>query len=206
MDTAFWIQVGITILIGGIGIYYAREQVLLARSMNLGSIKKQKIGWARRNRPIFLIVGLAMSSWIPYFIRPDDLPEFPDPHPYVIGYSQSFGARWCRVVINGQRFLKFQSHYKVAGACYLYDGIGDLMDVAQLQVGKAHDIRDEQIDIMTPFGPGFSGYLESKRAIGLTHVVLLIPKGIDPGDFSTLRQAKAMGVKIVSAGTSYTTP
>lgn len=205
MDTAFWTQLGVTLVIGGIAIYYEREQVLLIRrSMSPASTEQFRPNWVRRTWPLFVIAVLALSSWIPYFIRPDDLPPFPDPHSYVARYSQSIEAQWCRVLINGDRFLKFAGHYRVAGACYAYDGVGDVLDVPKLQVGKTHDIINGQIEMVTRFGPGFMEYLQENGAIGLSHVVLLIPNGVDPGDFSTLRQAKAMGVKIVNGGTSTT--
>ena len=54
--------------------------------------------------------------------------------------------------------------------------------------------------MIAKWGASFPAYISSKKASGLVHLILLTPVGVDTGQFATLRQAKAMGVKMVLAG------
>ncbi len=180
------------VAIGIIGLYYQRQQV---RLMKPDAIKKF------HHWPLIFMITLAASSWIPYVLLPDDLPEWPDPKPYVVQYG--VGQNDCLVVVNGDRFLKYRAHYRLASACYIYDGIGDLLDVPQLQTSKAYDIRVGAMALRAVWGASFPKYLSEKGPIlSMNHVVLMLPIGVVPGEFSTLREAKAMGVKIVNGGSN----
>jgi hypothetical protein len=187
----FWLQLAVTALIGIIGIYYTRKQVQLQKPDN------QSGAWSKF-WPIILMIVLAASSWIPYIIHPDDLPDFPDPHAPVYDYGVTPSE--CYVSVNGQRFSRYAGHYKLASGCYLYDGNGDILDAPQLQVSRTYDINNSQFRMRIPWGPGFKQYVLTKLPSHLNLVVFLMPVGIDPGQFSTLRQAKALGVRLITAG------
>lgn len=89
----FWLQFTTTLLIGVIGIYYARKQVQLRTPGKRGDV------WSKY-WPIILMIVLAASSWIPYIIRPDDLPDFPDPHEPVVSYGSTTTSGECNIVAN----------------------------------------------------------------------------------------------------------
>lgn len=186
----FWLQIAVTIVIGVIAIYYQRKQVQSLKPSNRGKWTKY---W-----PIGFVVLLAASSWIPYIMRPDDLPDFPDPHPPIREYGVKVGE--CRVGVNGERFLKYAAHYKVACGCYFYDGSGDILDAPQLQTSAAYEINNSRITMRILWEPGFKQYVLAKLPGKLNLVVFLMPIGVEPDQFSTLRQAKALGVRLISAG------
>jgi hypothetical protein len=197
-DPAFWLQFLVTALIGLMGLYYSQQQLRLMNPANESDSKRFQ--WARV-WPLVVMVALAASSWIPYLIH-DDLPEFPDPKPYVRGYAASALAKQCVITVSGERFWKYSKHYKLAGACYFDDGLADVLDVPQLQVSRAYDIVKTNLALRVPWGPTFGPYIEEKHARFVTMVVLMLPIGVDPGSFSTLRQAKALKVRVVMAGSA----
>jgi hypothetical protein len=84
----------------------------------------------------------------------------------------------------------------------VWDGLGDELDAPQLQTSRLYDIHKGSLNLRAQWGTGFDDYLREKRAVGLVHVAFLVPSGIDTGQFSTLRQARSMGVKIVGGGTA----
>jgi hypothetical protein len=190
-DRAFWLQLVVTVLIGVATIYYQRMAALQMKP-------KKK---AFRHWPLVFIAALATTSWIPYLLRSDDLPEWPDPKPFIRGYSVLGNPPSCLVIVNGDRFLKYEKDYRIASACYGYDGFGDLLDIPQVQVSAASDIRKGDIHLRVQWSPSFIQYAQQKNFRAINEMVLLLPKGVDPGAFSSLRQAKSMAVKFVTAGT-----
>lgn len=198
MDFAFWLQLAVTVFIGALGIYYQRRQVRLMTPAVTATVKPN---WWWRYWPIALMLVLAGSSWIPYMTRPNDLPEWPDePNKFILKFAHSPGQ--CEIAVNGERFWKYRDGFRLASGCFAYDGIGDVLDTPQLQTSKMYDIRKSPIEMRLEWGPGFAGYLKQVHAVGINHALLLVPNGVDTGQFSTLRQARSMGVKIMSAGTS----
>jgi hypothetical protein len=198
-NAALWLQFGIMALIGIIGIYYQRRAVRLMKPE-----EKRFAYW-----PLVFMVILAASSWIPYFLLPDDLPLWPDPKPYVRGYGVTVtadGRESCYVTADGDRFSRYRNHWRLAAACYFYDGVGDPLDVPQLQTSGAYDIRTGEMKLLAVWGAAFPQFLHDKHANELGHVLLMLPAGIDPGQFSTLRQAKGLGVKFVNGGVNSFAP
>lgn len=146
---------------------------------------------------VAVLVGLA---WIPYLLKGDDLPEWPEPKSYIASYGWTYGE--CSIVVNGDRFLKYQGRFRLAGACYIYDGTVDVLDIQQVQTSQAYDIMATGIRLRTIWSPGFRKFIEGKQILGISHIILMLPSGVSPDGFSTLRQARALGVRIVPAGSN----
>ena len=149
MDPAFWLQLGVTALISAIGVYYQRRQVQL---MMPAQKPHQRIA---RYWPIGLMIALSASSWIPYILRPDDLPEWSDARPFIGEYGQDALQKICHVSVDGDRFWKYRDRFKLAAACYIDDGIGDPFDAPQVQTSRLYDIRKGSILMITVWARAF---------------------------------------------------
>jgi hypothetical protein len=132
----------------------AQEQLALAMSDTRGNrAVPNKASVLRVYWPVALCVLLALSSWIPYWMRPDDLPTWPEYKPYALFYGTSPGE--CHSVINGDRLLRYRDHYRLASACYVYDGVGDLQDIKTVEISKAYEIRAGAIEMKIPWDDNF---------------------------------------------------
>jgi hypothetical protein len=149
---------------------------------------------------ICLILVAVASSIIGLLVSPQgDFPEWPQPrNSYVKTYAS--GPEDCLVVADGDRFLKYAGKYRIAAGCFAYTGIGDILDVPQLQVSAASDIRPGEIPLRTVWAPSFREHIERLHAGGLNHVLMLLPTGIKPGQFATFREAKQLGVRLITVG------
>jgi hypothetical protein len=204
-STAQWVTLsaaGLAIIVNGSNVGKLIHQAFNRIFRSNGESVKEVVvapGWAAATLALLLV--MLVSSGVSLFAgREPQLPEWPDSHPFVQEYGQDPLSESSHLTANGDRFMYYAGEYKIASACYVYDGVGDLLYAPQLQVSKAYDIRNSPIRMLAQWGPTFRGYLQTKKFVGMAHVVLLVPMGVDPGQFTTLRQAQAMGVKIVNGG------
>ena len=86
----------------------------------------------------------------------------------------------------------------MATACLLYDGKEDILDAPYLQVGGLYDIDKYggTKTLMAGWSPFFSNYFTEKGGTGVYVALLLVPNGAETYQFTTLRQARALGVRI----------
>ena len=85
--------------------------------------------------------------------------------------------------------------YKIAGVCYHYEGLGDVQDVQDLQKSELHDIVEGDIIIGIKLDQKFMNTWLQERKSNTNYVLVLVPNGINMNQFSTMRQAMALGVK-----------
>jgi|SRR5579885_3203719 len=142
-----------------------------------------------------------LGSCISFFksVGPDDIPEatMENALVYYWGAALDLGPDYCKVTANGDRFWPWRDKYKFASGCLVYDGLGDPLDAHQLQVSQLHDIRKGREDLLVKWSPSFLEMIQTRKVTSLNYVLMLIPNQINPGSFDTLRQAKAMGVRVV---------
>ncbi len=188
-------------IVGLATLYFTWKMFMIAKRESSNELPSRRKMLARY-WPVLLCLLLSGSVWIPSITRRDDFPEWPEQKlSYVVSYGQQVGPNgFCTVVVNGARFLKYAGGYRIAGACFAYTGVGDVLDAPQIQVSSLYDIRNSSFPMVTPWGASFMKYLDQIHAGALNHLVLLVPRGIDPGSFATFRQARSMGVIIVPAG------
>jgi hypothetical protein len=146
------------------------------------------------------MLALLILAWVPYMIHPDDLQEWPHSEGYIITYGENGDPGVCNMSVHSRLFMQYRNGYKLAVVCFFYDGIGDVLDAPQIQVSKLYDISGADLEMKALWSSSFKELLFKKHASGLENLVLLIPSGIDPGQFDTLRQAKGLGVKIFDGG------
>ena len=143
-------------------------------------------------------VSLTLSGFGIYRVfRESDLPEFDTPNnALVLGWSVDKG--FCTMTVSGDRVWSYRDNYRLATGCLVYDGAGDIKDAPYLQQSSLYDIRHGNIAMVAKYGEAFPKYMQEQHAAGNFVVLFLVPLGVTTSQFSTLRQARSLGVKIIA--------
>lgn len=158
---------------------------------------------------LFIAVGLIVVSFFVNVVGligsldriSSDLPEVHEDAEIVRSWGgASEGRQFCALVANGTRFLKYKDKYKLAGGCYAFDGLGNWMDAPQLQMSQAYDIEKGNVRTLLKWSPSFVQYRAENPRQYLYYVLLMLPDSLSPGAFNTVRQARAMGARVVFHG------
>ena len=196
----FWLQLAVTVLIGGIGIYYQREQLRMMDSTKANAGRRLTL---RKYWPIVLMLALAVSVWIPSVTDAGIREWSPGEDSPVLSYSNI--PLGCEIVVNGDLFWKYRNKYKLASLCLYNDPTTDVLDITHFGISSLHEIRKGPITLRLNWGQSFLSYLADVRPNGLTHMVLMLPIGVHPGEVLSIRQArKALGAKVILGGSSVT--
>jgi hypothetical protein len=127
----------------------------------------------------------------------EEIPEYDEPNAgLIIGWGQDSPLS-CYMNVNGKPLLVRQSGYKLAIGCFAYDGKEDVLDATYVQVSNLYDIKDGVIGIRGSYQQYFIEYSKQLRSVGIMVALLNVPNGVQPNQFTTLRQARALGVKIL---------
>ena len=125
-----------------------------------------------------------------------DIPEFDTPNSTLVHSWAQDSPNSCAMEVGGEALLSRQSDYKLAIACFIYDGKVDILDAPYIQVSNLYDIKPGSVGIHAGYQPYFVQYMNQMHAIGINIALLNVPNGVQPNQFNTLRQARALGVKI----------
>jgi hypothetical protein len=82
------------------------------------------------------------------------------------------------------------------GVLYHHPPNIDHIDVSVISKSAEFDIRGEQIDLEIPWNEKFRTEV-ANRLVGTSYTLLAIPVGVTPDQFDTLRQAEALGARIL---------
>ncbi len=150
-----------------------------------------------------LWIPLLVLTWI--FIGYDaygrnidpEIPEFDEGKPGY-GFFKGYGHTndKCYATVFGDQLLRYKGKFKIALACFFSDGTSGIIDTPNIQVGSEYDITRGDIYVSVNVSPT----LRPLPLIGENYVLLLIPPDVTIAQFSTLRQARALGVKIKLLG------
>jgi hypothetical protein len=108
--------------------------------------------------------------------------------------------------VNGKSLMVREDQYKIAIACFVYDGSVDILDAPKIQVSSLYDINNNIPVAIVTWGEAYNQYRMKMSAKGTNIALLNVPNGVLPTQFTTLRQARALGVKIpalVSVANAY---
>ncbi len=119
----------------------------------------------------------------------------------VISYGEELGGGYT-ITVNSSLLLDRQTGYKLAVGCFIYDGKEDLIDAPYLQVSNLYDIANGRVTMRASYKQYFWDYAKQVNANGITIALLNVPNGVRTDQFSTLRQARALGVKIPAVQTA----
>ena len=153
-----------------------------------------RVWMSRRNA--YIIAGLVFFSLIPSGIgllgnigAQDDEPV----KRYITEWGRSEIPDRVMIKTRGGYFRSKRSSYRLAMVCFPYYGVGDPIDTVVYK-SDLRDIVEAEIEVTAQFPRSFlAPGIEVKTTIN--YVLLLVPNGVTMDQFSTLRQAIALGVK-----------
>jgi hypothetical protein len=169
--------------------------------------KTSRLPQLKRYWPTLIMLGLMLLIAYNIYDRHHQevvaIPEFDDVQNAMM--IEGYGAdipRYCFFQTNGIAFASRRSGYKLAIACFIYGGGQDILDAPNLQVSNLYDIHDGSIGMRVDFTDGFNEYRTKMNATGINIAILNVPNGVQTSQFTTLRQARALGVLIPFIGTA----
>lgn len=158
----------------------------------------------KRLWPMLVMVLLSVIIWggifYKHYSESAHFPaEFDSPENFVLllGYGKD-SPNSCFGVVDTKPLIRFQSEYKLAIGCFLWDGTTDRLDAPYVQVSNVYDIKEGNLNMRLAWGESFERYRSEQHATGILVALFLIPNSTSIGQFSTLRQARALGVHIPS--------
>lgn len=170
--------------------------------------KEIHVGWAKTGWLLMLVFSLGPIGAVVYSrYVPQTLSEFDAPHegPMVVSYGMDSPSS-CYMTVHAAMFASRRSGYKLAIGCFVYGGQQDILDAPYLQVSNLYDIKDEDETIRALYAGYFVNYRNQVKAFGISIALLNVPNGVQPSSFTTLRQARALGVLIPALDTGTVPP
>ncbi len=110
----------------------------------------------------------------------------------------------CSLLVNGKRFYRWSNKYRLAFACFTWNGDGDIDDSAQVLFSKSYEIQNDMEQMLLYWTPSFHSNM--KPTYGMNLKLFMVPVGIDIEHASTVRQAKATGARQVWHGATKRAP
>lgn len=153
--------------------------------------------------PLLAMAALTLLTWLAIVYGPQywhrggqHIVEFDSPQagPVIVEYG--LDPISCFQEVRSTEYLSMEGKYKLATACFIYDGSVPILDAPSVQVSNLYDIINGNVTMRILFGDAFNRYRAEHHASGIDIALLLVPNGVSPSQFSTLRQARALGVLI----------
>ena len=184
-----------SLLVAAVGLYLAwRQTQLTIRQMTAaGQTIPTRPWWFSWH--IGTLILLVILAWIPRFTGPSQS------EPQVAKAPTAKLVRWgpstdhenmVFVSIDASGLRQFTHTHKLILVVFHNSTQIDMNDVVTIRKSVLYDIRDNEelyIQITKDFGEG-----------GTTYVVVLVPNGMSPDNFKTLREATSAGARIVAYG------
>jgi hypothetical protein len=101
------------------------------------------------------------------------------------------------ITFDGSKLLSLQNDYKIVGVALHYDGKEDVLDENNLLVSSEYSITPFPMTMVIPWSSQYTSEVEAGEK-NTTYYLLALPNGMTTGQFSTLRQAKALGAIILA--------
>lgn len=164
------------------------------------SVPPWKLYW-----PTLSFVVLILGIWVvPMFTGPLELPEAGSEDILVVSDGNQSNAAGTvasgYINVNGDKVWPFRDKYRLVMVCYFWDGLGDELDVDNLEISRPYDIRKGPIYLSLQFSQEFIGLLKEKRARQIHYSLLELPRKLQSNRFRTIRQAKAIGGREIWTG------
>jgi hypothetical protein len=185
-------------------IFQRQNEIFAAQTgkpMPAGRSGRARLG---RYWPMLAMALLALLTWsavgLYYYTRNQSgILEFDDARRAADlsgGYGQIAGSS-CFMTVNSSLLLAMQDKYKLAIGCFISDGTTDILDAPEVQVSALYDIKDGDVTCRTNYSEAFQKYYGLKHSNGIMIAIFAVPNGVQSSSFTTLRQARAFGVKIL---------
>jgi hypothetical protein len=152
------------------------------------------IGWTRREKVMafFLLLSLIFAIF-GYFKSTNKELSYFGTYGGLNPHERGFiGAE-----VRGDLLFDYRNKFKVAVVAYKWDGLIDINDAPNLQKSNLFDItNNREIRIKIKMNEEFVDELR-KGHLMTNYSILLVPNGVTMDQFTTLRQAKALGIKVM---------
>jgi hypothetical protein len=177
------------------------KKALALKSTRAGIyVTKSHAIWSAVLASVCLIASIV--GWLKLVTGPDEVDSIVNPARFVAAFG-SVAPGTCTVDVEPNVIWSHRDRYRLAAGCFVYDGTVDIADAPHLQVTKAYDMTRSTLSMSLDWTDSFQQYLKGARRGEFTYVVFLLPKGVEPGNFSTIRQARAMGARVVLVGSGW---
>lgn len=150
--------------------------------------------------PMMAMALMTLGTWAAfgygiYARSHQELSEFDAPQEAALS---SYGVlnNSCYMTVNGKALMSRHSGYKLAIGCFVYDGRQDILDAPNLQVSNLYDVKEGAIKMVSVWGDAFNRHATEIHAAAIWVALLNVPDGVAITQFTTLRAARALGVKI----------
>ena len=139
---------------------------------------------------------MALLVWVPWAISYFN--RAPAPTIGIGGWGTQNAAGGLPITVV---MIKEDPTIRLIGIAYHYDGFGDVFDAKGLQKSAPYDVRIGSIIILIKPDAEFLNEVTSGKHVRTNYVLISIPASLgDNPNFSTLRQATALGAKVLWTG------
>jgi hypothetical protein len=194
-DPQFWIGV-LAVLVASCGAYFQRKQyqLMLPGPGKRGAPKIPPKPWWQS--PLLIVsFALALLAWVPFAIT--EWNRAPEPILGVAGWGAQDISNGLPINVS---MIKDDPSVRLMGIAYHYDGAMDIYDLNRLQKSALYDVRVGSITVIIKPDSVFLDEVASHKHVRTNYALILVPASLIHPEFSTLRQALAMGAKPVWAG------
>jgi hypothetical protein len=175
-------------------IFAAQAGVPMAPSETAGAPVLVRRYWPMLAMALLVLLNGAVVAYRSYAEHHPSIPEFETRQDMVIGHGLT--GRSCFMTVNGKTLVSRSVNYKLALGCFIYDGSQDMLDAPNMQISNLYDITEGTTNMIVNWGDAYDKYLSDHHAVGITTALLNVPNGVQITQFTTLRQARSLGVKI----------
>ncbi len=120
----------------------------------------------------------------------------------ILGYGNypNLGPGYVHIRADEDALSKYREQYKMVGVAFHYWGTGDLNDAPLQSKSEPYDIETGTKIIIIKGSPEYVEEV-NKGYARTNYVLLVVPKGVNVSQFSTLRQAYGLNVLSVGGAT-----
>lgn len=184
----------IGVALTGWNVYYQREAVRLMRGSAVSPRARAAmaaVSWWKTPQ-VALMVGLMLLTWVPFgyglIYPPYDEAAFADE---IKWGGLLDGAQYMSVILK-----QTKQNHKIILVVLHYSGLGDIKDQTNIEKSEPYDyIKGLNTFIVDPNENFRREVAAGKRAVSF--LLLDVPAVVPPAQFSTIRQAIALGGSIV---------
>jgi hypothetical protein len=193
-DYQFWLAIVATCFTA-YSAYKQHQQVALMKAATVQKRKPSTIEPWWKSQRIIVMLCLTAACWIPYFLKTGELPKDP------VATWGSNNDTSGQITADGTKLQSFKNHFRLGAIAFHYSGTPDVVDIVTRSKSVTYEIADDaRIRLFIPFDPLFLHEWHSENLSGTNYYLLLVPANINMGQFNTLREAAALGVKDIWHG------
>lgn len=126
----------------------------------------------------------------------------PPPVKYLESYgnSRSSSGLYGALTVDTSKLQDKAKAYRLVGVAMRWNGTSDQMDWKPIEKSGPYDISTDQSQFI--FIQDDAGFLSGNGTLVEQFFLLLVPRNIQPDQFSTLREAENLGAQILDSGTA----